>query len=51
MKEPTIGNQSLKKASTSSKHEDVKKKRKKKRHQNHRMWGRKVRKYRFLFLF
>ena len=45
MAETTIGKQSLKEASSRSKQEDVKK-----RHQNHRMWGRKVRKYNSFFI-
>ena len=39
----------LNKPAYRSKHEDVKRKRKRERHQNHTMWGGKVRKYRFFF--
>ena len=45
MEKTTTGKQSINLASMLSKHEDVKKK----RHQNHTMWGRKVRKYRFFY--
>ena len=45
-RKPQLENNHLNKPAYRSKHGDVKKK--KKRCQNHTMWGRKVRKYRFL---
>ena len=44
---PQLESSHLNKPAYRPKHEDVKKK----RHQNHTMWVRKVRKYRFLFYF
>jgi len=55
MEETTIGKHHLSKPAYRSKHEDVKKKKPKKQNktkknpQNHTMWGKKVRKYRFFF--
>ena len=49
MEEPQLESNHLKKPAYKSKHEDVKNKIIK-RHQNHTMWERNIRKYRFFFI-